>query len=157
MTQLPVELSRWIITSLATTFDPVASGLSLPYYVDGLDERSEDIVRADHVELRFTGPFIRERTNGYYKIQMMVNVLLTRQMALTGNAYALLDWAGEFQRAMLGPIPVYKWGSGGELLGCLVVENKKESVKIFHFGQIHNVDRIRQSEVDALYTLELAV
>jgi hypothetical protein len=157
MTQLPDQLGRWVITSLATKFDPVSSGISLPFYVDGLDERSDAIVHSDHAELRFTGPFITEKSAGYYKIQMMVNVLLTRYMGMTSNAYSLVDWAGEFQRVMLEPIPVYKWGSGEDLLGCLVVANKKESVKIFHFGQISNVDRIRQSEVDALYTMELKV
>ena len=157
MTRLPVELSRWISTSLTTAFEPVAAGLSLPYYVDGLDERDSSIVDNDHAELRFTGPFIRERSNGFFTVQMWVNVLLQRRMTMTGNAYDLIDWAGEFQRVMLGPIPVYKWGSGGDLLGCLVVENGRESVKVYHFGQVHLVDRKRESEVDALYTLELAV
>jgi hypothetical protein len=156
MAQLPAQLSRWIITSLATSFEPVASGLSLPYYVDGLDERSDEIVHSDHAELRFTGPFIRGAGPKYYKIQMVVNVLLTRYMNMTTNAYSIADWAGGFQRVMLGPLSVYKWGSGDDLLGCLVAENK-EAVKIFHFGQISNVDRIRQAEVDALYTLELTV
>jgi hypothetical protein len=157
MAQIPDQLGRWLVTSLATYFKPVADGLSLPYYIDGLDERSDEIVHADHAEMRFTGPFIYERSKDYYKIQMVVNILLTRFMGMQSNSYYLVDWAGVFQQSMLTPLPVYKWGSGDDLLGCLMLENGAESVKIFHFGQISTTDRLRQSEVDALYRMELKV
>ena len=157
MAQLPNQLGRWLITSMVTSFKLVADGISLPYYVEGIDERSEEIVSSDHAEMRFAGPFITETSSGCYKIQMVGNVLFTSFMNMRSGAYSIVDWAGEFQRFMLEPLPVYKWGDGGDLLGCLVVENKTDAVKIFHFGQISNVDRLRQSEVDALYKMELKI
>ena len=157
MAQLPSRLSRWLIASMAVSFQPVAVGLSLPYYVEGLDERTASIVEADHAEFRFTGPFITEIGPGNYKIGMLGNVLLSKLMGMESNAYSIVDWAGAFQNHMLDPLPVYKWGDGGDLLGCLTVDNKKENIKVYHFGQVSMTDRIRESEVNALYNMELTI
>lgn len=155
------NLARWIFASVAKHFATTASGLSLPYFVEGIDERDETTMRVDHVELRVTGPFIREFSNGYYKAQVAVNALFTKQMAIAGaDAYDIVRWCGKFQTEMLSPIPVYRYGTGVDddksLVGCLVNGGSKDDmVRVYHFGQVNKEDRVRQSEVDALYGMEI--
>lgn len=155
------NLARWIFASIASHFVSVASGLSLPYFVEGLDERDETTMRVDHVELRVTGPFIKEVSNNWHTVDVGINFLMTKQMDISGaDAYDIIRWTGKFMSVMLEPVPIYKKGSGvgddGSLIGCLVVKkSKNEAVRIYHFGQISMEDRIRQSEVDALYGMEL--
>ena len=155
------NLARWIFASIAKHFQPVAAGLSLPYFVEGVDERDEDNMRVDHVELRLTGPFIKEVSKGYYNVEVWVNFLFTKQMAVAGaDAYDIIQWTGTFQNEMLNPIPIYKYGSGaqddGSLIGCLDIKRTpNEAARIYHFGQVSREDRVRQSEVDALYYMDL--
>jgi hypothetical protein len=155
------NLARWIFASVASHFESVASGLSLPYFVEGVDERDDPTMRASHAEMRVTGPFIKEISSGYFTTEVGINVLLTQQMALSGaGAYDIVQWAGKFQDIMLDPVPVYKYGpSAGDddsLVGCLIVKKtRNDAVRVYHFGQISREDRIRQSEVDAVYGMDL--
>ena len=155
------NLARWIFASVANHFSSVASGLSLPYFVEGVDERDETTMRVDHVECRVTGPFIKEASRDWYTIDVGINFLFTKQMDVSGaDAYDIVRWTGKFMNIMLDPVPIYKYGPGagdnGSLIGCLIVKkNRNEAVRIYHFGQISKEDRIRQSEVDALYGMEL--
>lgn len=155
------NLARWIFASVATHFATTASGLSLPYWVDGVDERDEDTMRVDHVECRVTGPFTKEVSNGYYKVDVGINFLFTKQMGLAGaDAYDIVRWTGKFHSVMLDPVPIYKYGPGvsddDSLIGCLVVKkDRNEAVRIFHFGQIGKEDRLKQAEADALYGMDI--
>jgi hypothetical protein len=153
------NVARWIFSSVAAHFAPVASSIPLLYHVEGVDERGDEVSRNDSVELRLTGPNIKE-VNGRYHSSTEINVLLTNYMKMLEDTYSLVDWTGKFQAEMMERIPIYKLGSGtfddGSLLGCLLPDSKR-GVKAFYFGQIDKVDRIRQSEVDGLYTMELAV
>lgn len=156
------NLARWVAISIAKHFESVASGLSLPYFVEGIKERTEDYIRADHVELRLTGPFVKEVSRGYYTVEVAVNALFTALMDMAGaDAYRLHRWTGKFQDVMLEPIPVYKYGSGddddGTLVFCLVVKkNAVDAVRVYHFGQLDKDNRVIQSEVDALYGATLS-
>jgi hypothetical protein len=162
MADAEINLARWTFSSIAAYFEPVSAGLLLPYYVEGVDERFEDIVRVSRTELRITGPFIRERGPRDYRVDVTVNILLTQQMAIAGaGGYSIVDWAGRFQRVMLGTLPVYKFGDGvdddGSLVGCLRVAGSASDVRVFHFGQISTTDRLRQSEVDAEYIMDWSI
>lgn len=151
------NLSRWIFQSLASHFKSVAEGISLPYFVEGIDERSADTMRESHVELRVTGPDIKEVANGQYNIKCVVNFLFTKNMdEVIADAFDLIQWTGVFSNEMLEPIPIYKKGTGveddGTLVGCIrVPERKSEAVRIYHFGQLDKDTRVRMSEVDAVY------
>jgi len=155
------NLARWIFTSVAFHFKSVASGLALPYFVDGVHERDEDTQREDHVECRVTGPFIKEHSKGWYTADVGINFFFTKQMAIAGaDAYDIVRWSGAFQTVMLEPVPLYKYGpSVGDddsFIGCLrVKKDRNEAVRIYHFGQISKEDRLKQSEVDALYGMDL--
>lgn len=155
------NLARWIFASVAEYFNTIATGLSLPFFVEGVDERSDETMRVNHVELRITGPLVKELSNNYYRVEVDINLLLTYQMELAGaDAYAIVRGCGTFQAAMLNPIPIYKYGpdSGDDdsLIGCLVVKDASaNNVNIWHFGQIGKDDRLRQSEVDASFVMNL--
>ncbi len=154
------NLARWIFQSVAKHFQSVANGISLPYFVEGIDERSEDTMRVSHVELRVTGPEVKEVSKGYYKAKLIINFLFTKNMdEASADAFDLIQWTGVFAHEMLEPIPVYRKGTGPQdddsLVGCIRVhEGRNEAVRIWHFGQLDKDTRVRQSEVDAVYGLE---
>jgi hypothetical protein len=153
------NLARWIFASVAKHFEPVATGLSLPLFVEGIDERTDDTQRADHAELRLTGPYVKEASKNYWLADVQVNLLFTSQMVMGGaDAYNIVRWCGKFQSVMLDPIPVYQYGdSPSTFVGCLKpVGNSAEAVRVYHFGQLDSNNRIRQSEVDALYRMEIS-
>ncbi|MHC4301379.1 MAG: hypothetical protein ACYS7Y_29275 [Planctomycetota bacterium] len=151
------NLARWLFQSVASHFKSVADGISLPYFVEGIDERSEDTMRVDHVELRVTGPNLKEISNGFYNVDLVLNFMFTKNMDEVGaDAFDLIQWTGVFADAMLDPIPIYKKGSGAEdddsLVGCIrVKKGKNEAVRVYHFGQLDKDTRVRQSEIDAMY------
>lgn len=153
------NLARWIFQSLASHFNSVADGISLLYFVDGIDERSNDTMQENHVELRVTGPELKEVSNGYYNVKVVVNFLFTKNMdEVSADAFDLIQWTGVFANAMLQPIPIYRKGSGADdddtLVGCLQVhKGRNDAVRVFHFGQLDKDTRIRQSEMDALYDM----
>jgi hypothetical protein len=155
------NLPRWIFASVASHFKTIADNNNIPYFVEGIDEREPDNMRQSRVEIRVTGPKIKEVSKDYYRIEVTINFLLTYLMQMTGSdAYEIMNWCGIFSNEMLEPIPVYRYGSGAEdddsLVGCLrIKKNRTDSVKTFHFGQVHKTDRVRQSELDAVYEMDV--
>ena len=151
------NLARWIFQSIASHFKSVADGISLPYFVEGIDERSDGTMRVSHVELRVTGPTLKEVSRDYYNVDVVINFMFTKNMDEVGaDAFDLIQWTGVFADAMLEPIPIYKKGGGaeddGSLIGCIQVKTgRHDAVRVYHFGQIDKDTRVRQSEVDALY------
>lgn len=152
------NLARWIFQSIASHFVATANGISLPYFVEGIDERSPATMRESHVELRVTGPDIKEVANGQYDIKCVINFLFTKNMdEVSADAFDLIQWTGVFADVMLEPIPIYKKGVGPEddedtLIGCLRVhKGKNEAVRTYHFGQLDKDTRVRMSELDAVY------
>lgn len=153
------HLARWVLISVIQYIETVASGLSLPVFVEGVDERTDDNQRVDRVELRLHGPNVSERSNNYWKIDVRINLGFIKHMDLaSADAYDIVTWAGTFADALLDPIPIYKRGTGVDdddsLVGCLTVRNREpEAVMTWHFGQKSKDDRLRESEVDALYDM----
>ncbi len=161
--------ARWIFHSVASQLKDVATTANLPVLVEHFDERTAAFERAtDKVEIRITGPFDQELSKGYHRIYVDVNVLLTsRYDGARKNAATILKNAGLFHEAMSEPIPVYNFG--GEpgdyveadpatqvFLGCLTPRpGRNDSVRVMNFGQIDNVDKIKQTEVDARFVMEL--
>lgn len=154
------NLARWIFQSIASHFKSVADGISLLYFVEGIDERSDDTMQANHVELRVTGPTIKELSNGYYNVKTTINFLFTKNMDIaSADAFDLIQWTGVFAEEMLKPIPIYKKGTGSEdddsLVGCLQVDKgRNDLVRIYHFGQLDKDTRVRMSEIDAVFYMD---
>ena len=154
------NLARWIFQSIVVHFQSTASGLSLPMYVEGIDEIDDDIIRADHVELRLTGPTIKEVSNGYFTVDVVINFLFTKLMSASdAEAYDMIQWTGEFANVMLDPVPIYRYGTGVDddrtLVGCLEVKkNSNDAVRVWHFGRLDKDTRVNQSVCDAMYGMD---
>jgi hypothetical protein len=155
------NLPRWIAASANKHFADIAAANNIPYFVEGIDEREGSDMRQSHSEMRVTGPFIKEVSKDYYLADVVINIMLTELLEMTAtNAYLIHTWAGVFSAEMLEPIPVYKYGDGPDdddsLIGCLrVKDGRYDAIKVFHFGQINGTDRLRQSEVDGLFDIEI--
>ena len=157
------NLARWTAASINVYFKAVADNISLTYFVEGVDERDSSTMLEEHAELRLSGPFIREISNGYWRVHVDVNIMLTDQMKMsTEGAYDIHDWGGAFLTAMMEPIPVYRLGTGGEddqsLVGCLTQRTGfSEPARLIHFGQVSREDRIRQAVVDGRFEMYLSM
>ena len=155
------NLPRWIFSSVVWHFKTIADDNNIPYFVEGIDERDPNSMNQSHVEIRVTGPEIKEISNEYYNVEVVINFLLTSLMDMTGSrAYEIINWCGILSDEMNSPIPIYKYGDGAEdddsLINCLRIrKNKSDSVKIYHFGQVSKTDRVRQSEIDAVYDMDV--
>ena len=158
---------RWIFASLAAYFEQVAESQSLPVLVETRDICSKDFINAgDRVEVRITGPFIRELSKGFYQVFVDVSIFLISRLDARKNSYDLMKYAGVFQEAMNAPIAVFNFGSEvGDFvdgdsstlknLGCLEPREGK-TVSISHYGQINEVDHIRQTECECKYEMEIS-
>lgn len=162
--------TRWIFASVAKALKETATDNGIPVLVEHFDERSSAFMEAtDRAEIRITGPFIQELSQGYYRILVDVNVLLTSRYDGTAkNAYTIHQYAGIFQAAMGNEIGV--WNYGGEegdydpndsntqlFLGCLKPRaGNNDSIRVFHFGQTDKTDKLKQSAVDARYVMYLS-
>jgi len=161
--------ARWIFASVAYHLKTVATNANLAVLVEHLDERNDTFMKAaDRVEIRITGPFSQMESKGYFRIWVDANVLLTsRYDGAKKNANDILKFAGLFQEAMDGPIPVWNYGNetgdyvASDLntqvfIGCLLPRpGKNESVRLFNFGQSDKTDKLKQSAVDARYVMYL--
>ena len=156
--------TRWIFASLATMMKAVASDNNISVLVEGLDERTTEFMDStDRVEIRITGPFIRDLsvTTAYYELAVDMNALFVSRYETGKNNYKILQVIGAFQTAMDAPIPIYKYGDlpGDDETVCIGVmeprNQKGEAVRVMHFGQADLTNRIKQSLVDARYLLFL--
>jgi len=153
---------RWVFASVATYLKEVAKQANIPVLVEGLDERTDALMKAtDRCEVRISGPFSRELSHNYFRLEVDVNVLFYTRLEESKNRYGILKIIGDFQEAMDSNIPVCKCGDepGDDetaSIGCLAPRNgRNDSIRVLHFGQIDPTDRLKQSMVDARYVMEL--
>lgn len=157
---------RWITSSIAKYLNTnVVTPLTLPFLVEGVDDRTQEFEEAtDRAECRINGPWTSERSKGYWRVWVDINIMLTCNM--DGNlksAYRLEEIAGKFLNAMDTVIATYRLGdpaadpqNDGSLLGCLRPRSgKNDSVRVIHFGQVNKTDRVRQAVVDGRYVMYL--
>ncbi len=156
--------ARWIFASLATLMKKTAEANNIPVLVEGLDERTTEFMDAtDRVEIRITGPFIRDLSvaTAYYECTVDMNALFVSRYENGKNQYAILQTIGAFQAAMDAPIPIFQYGDlpGDDETICIGVmepRNKRgDALRVMHFGQADLTNRIKQSLVDARYLLYL--
>lgn len=159
--------SRWIISSLADYFKiNVATPFSIPFLVEGIDDRDESFEQApDRAELRINGPATQELSKDYWRIDVDVNILITANMdGAIKNRYTLEINSGKFHEFADTCIPIFRYGDPAQSaenddsrLGQLKPRTgKNDSVRIINFGQIDKTDRIRQAQVDARYIMYLS-
>jgi hypothetical protein len=149
--------ARWVFASLATYFTSVAQKCNIPVLVEGLDERTTEFMEAtDRVEVRITGPFIRDLSVKYYECAVDANALFFSRYEEGKNKYDILAAVGAFQQAMDSPIPLYRLGNqdidDGGIFGVLEPrKNRGESTRVLHLGQADLTNRIKSTLVDARY------
>lgn len=160
--------ARWIFASAAFYLKTIATENQLPCIVEGLDDRTKAFMDStDRAEIRINGPYIQEISNGYFRVWVDINVLLSSRMDETKGGYALQRFAGIMQAAMSDQIAIWNYGDReGDFddddpetqihLGCLSPRpGKADSVKVLHFGQVEKADRLKQAAVDAGYQMYL--
>ncbi len=164
---IKADWPRYVFASLADYFKDIAESYSLPVLVEHLGERDDALMRAsDRAEIRITGPYERELSKDFYQLFVDVSILLvSRYGGKSKNPYDIMRYAGGFAEAMFAAIPVWNFGNQagdyaeGELdtqihLGCLSLQQGK-SVQILHHGQVDAVEKIKMSEVNAKFIMEL--
>lgn len=151
------NLPKWIVGSIAKHVKTVADELSIDCFVDGLDWHGPDNTNINKVEVRVHGPDTKQISSTVYRIRVGLNLLLSNFMSETDNAYDIYTWSGKFEEMMNDPIPIYKIGDGGDLLGCLSYKRTKDTeVRVFHFPRMtKDDDMVRQSELDCNYEMEI--
>jgi len=155
--------ARWVFASVATYLKGIANSEHLPVLIEGLDDRTTAFMEAtDRCEVRITGPFTKELSHNYFRIEVLVNVLFLSRYEEGKNQYAALQKIGVFHEAMDGAIAVYKYGkeAGDDehaLVGCLSpVQGRNDAIRVMHFGQVDPTNRIKQSMVDVRYVMEIS-
>ena len=156
------------MASVAVYFKGIADTLNLPVLVEAIDERTEKFMDGqDRVEVRITGPFMRQASENYYQAIVDVNILLTsRHSGTQTNAYAMMLNAGIFLDALEGPINVFNYGAeAGDYvasdptskiwLGYLMPKFNKPA-RLLNFGQVDASDKIFQVEVESAFLMELS-
>ncbi len=153
---------RWVQASVGKHFHTAAATISIPALVEGIDERTTEFTNSQNrIEIRVNGPAIVEQSKGYWHFEVDVNILIFSHMGgAQPNAYDGTQITGVMAQASAALIPVYKYGNGVDddqsLIGCLTLRRgPKESVKVFHFGEINLEDRLRQFGVDVNLEMDI--
>ena len=158
--------TRWIITSVADYFKTnVTTPLSLPFLVEGVDDRSDAFEHApDRAELRYNGPFTKEESKDCWRIWFDVNILvISNYGGDLKNRLTLEINQGKFHEFADRCIPIFRHGTiaqsaenDGSQLGYLSPRRgRNDSVRSLHFGQISKTERIKEGQVDARYVMYL--
>lgn len=153
---------RWIHASVAKYLKDICDDEDYVSLVEGLEERTDEFQRApNRVEIRISGPFTREQNDGSYEAIVFINVLVTNMLGgKNDDAYMADRMLGVLHAAMDEPIPLKKYGPdngmGGiddsSLFACLrTIRDKKNSLRVIHFGQFDPKTRQKQGMVDGSY------
>lgn len=96
--------TKWILASCTKFYQDICddANIKVKFIDDGIVNNSE------YVEVRFLGPSINEISNGIYRIDLEINILVT--VAIGNNQYRPHEIAGILQNACQKDIGVYKYG-----------------------------------------------
>jgi hypothetical protein len=114
----------------------------------------------NRVEIRISGPFIREPSYGHFKIVAEANVMVTSTYDKP-NRYDFAKITGIFQEALNLPINIYRYGDEDiddqSYVGTLVPRNNKaDTIRVMNFGQYNTIERVRQAIVDTVYYMDMS-
>lgn len=151
--------AKWVFASVATALKQVAIDSNIPCIVEQLDHRSEHFMATpSRAEIRISGPFLDELSLNYFHAQVYANVLLTSVYG--DDPYFIQKASGLFQSVMSSPIPVFRYGNEAgddqSFIDCLNPQGGRAGgVKVFHFGPLTETDKVKQSAIDARYSMYL--
>lgn len=144
---------RWVHASLSKHFETIITAGNLPIFFEGDDRRTRTL--RDYCEYRNDGPRIRELSNNYYRLFAPVNILVVSGMNDV-DVHRIQRSIGLVTSAFTKTINVFRFGDGvdddGSLLGCMVlIQDRRNDLKINHFGQIDETTRLQQASVEGHY------
>jgi hypothetical protein len=147
--------SCWITASLAKYFGDNANGVT--FYVEG-DTINFD-AKIQWVEFRMDGPEIQEITSNYYRLEVIVNLLVS-DVINNSDLYSLQRLVGAFSVLFKSRIPIFKYGTGilddGTLLTCLeMCKAPKDKVDVGYFGKVGPTSDMQQAMIEAHYYTHL--
>lgn len=153
----------WVHSSINKHMKAVAlANGAIPIIMEGIDDRTDNFMEQAHfVEVRVTGPHIRQMSKDYFLLNVDLNIFVTSNFGEVGsNRYEQNRIVGVFQNTMEDRIPIYRYGTededDGTELGCLSpIPKNNDFIRAFHFGQVNDTDRKKQAAVDAKYYMNL--
>lgn len=153
------NMPRWVMASLCDLFKTTADGINLHFFVEGIDEEEPEDYDRSSALFRMNGPDVK-LGGGTETHRLEIQILITILPIANSNAHPPYNWAGAFQEVMLGPLPIYKYGTGPEddqsLIGCLEPDpNVLDNVRIVSYGQLNKTARVFQMSVNGRYILQL--
>lgn len=149
---------RWIFASLSKWFE--SQRASIPFFVEGEDKSKQ--VNENYFEFRMNGPTTTEKSAGWWKLEVVVNVLIVAKQTKT-NFHTVHNLVGVAGKAFAKCIPIYKYGANvgvddSSFLGVMVLkEFQGEAIQITHLGQVSPDTKEMQSMVQGYYCMNLEV
>jgi hypothetical protein len=142
---------RWIFASLTKWFESQRDGISL--LIEGDEQESGEL--KNYFEFRMTGPTIWEQSKNYFKIEVVVNILVVHKLG-QGNLHLFQDLIGKAAAAFVTNIPVMKYGTGADddrtvLFDCLIRDSGP--VDITQLGQVNPEVKEMQAMVQSTYCM----
>jgi hypothetical protein len=118
---------RWIRASVSTHLKTYAANSpALPLVIEGLDDRPTAFINAPNkAEATIVGPHVRELSQGYFRVQVDVAVVITSELGK--NAFDHADHVGKIQNALDRSIEVREYGNPSPAkVGCLRPRSGKD-------------------------------
>lgn len=149
------KVSRWMAASVYTRFKTKLELEALKVFLEG--ERRDTSKVSKWVEVRFDGPYYRQKDRSSWIARIEVNLLVA--CALSSNIYEIFDITGLIAKNFTHNFPCYKYGNKSEddksFFGTMKIqESNRDYLKISHFGQIDPKVAQVQAVVEAAYEME---
>ena len=139
---------RWIYASASKVFQTMADAYPIYFFLEGTKRRTD--TKSNFIEFRMQGPRVTEISNGYYRLDVEINILYS--IAISSDFHLPYKIAGKIVETM-SDICVYKYNDGDALLGVLTL--KRQPVVVAHFGQARPDTEVVQGTIEGSYTMHL--
>ncbi len=139
---------RWIYASASKIFKTMADAYPVHMFLEGTKRQTD--TKSNFIEFRMQGPRITEISNGYYRLDLEINILYS--IAISDDFHLPYKLAGKIIETM-GDICVYRYNDGDALLGVLTL--KRQPVLVNHFGQARADTEVLQGTVEGSYVIFL--
>lgn len=143
------NIARWCKSSIVKHF---TTQISSPYlYVEGQD-RSVLNGKSQYVELRIDGPVVKQPSKNHFTLNVEINCLISL-LGQGDNLYTIDDLIGKVAAAFTDNIPVYKYQTPGDYLGCFILD--RDGIFSANFGTVDPDAKVTQASVEGHYKMIL--
>lgn len=141
---------RWIYASVSKYFNDNKGDYALFFEGHDYDENAFNDAKK-RVEFRMDGPAREERARDDWVLDFEVNLFISVTRS-DSDVHTIYTIAGYIQSLFKNNIPIYKYGDGGALLGCLTLISE---VKVSQLGQVEERTVVLQATVEGHYRIYL--